>query len=74
MMTWTSTAGASFMRSILVGMEVRLLDTADLERDLTMERGRDAEDDRALNLGLNGIRVDDGAAIRRREPDHQLDA
>src|SRR3984893_19003219 len=32
----------------LVGIEVGLLDTAILERDLAVERCRDAEDDRAL--------------------------
>jgi hypothetical protein len=31
-------------------IEIGLLDAAILERDLTIERGRDAEDDGALNL------------------------
>jgi hypothetical protein len=34
----------------LVGVEVGLLDTAVLERDLAMERRRDAEDDRPSDL------------------------
>jgi hypothetical protein len=44
----------------LVGIEVGLLDTA--VRDLAMERHRDAEDDRALDLGTDGGGIDDGAA------------
>jgi hypothetical protein len=44
----------------LVGIEVGLLDTA--VRDLAMERRRDAEDDRALDLGTDGGGIDDGAA------------
>ena len=49
----------------LVGIEVGLLDTAVLQRDLAIERGRDAEDDRALDLRLDGVGIDDGAAIDR---------
>jgi hypothetical protein len=46
----------------LVSIEVGLLHTAVLERDLTIERGRDAEDDRALNLSLDCVGIDDGAS------------
>src|ERR1700722_9918541 len=49
----------------LVRMEVGLLHTAVLERDLTIERRSDAEDDRALNLRLDCVGIDDGAAIDR---------
>jgi len=34
---WTSMAGASFMPQDLVGIEVGLLDTAVLQRNLAME-------------------------------------
>ena len=47
----------------LVGIEVGLLDTPVLERDLAMERRRDAENDRALELGADGVRIDGGAAV-----------
>ena len=53
----------------LVGIEVGLLDTSVLERNLAMERRRDAEDDRALDLRPDGIGIDDSAAI-----DHADDA
>jgi hypothetical protein len=43
----------------LVGIEVCLLDTAVLERDVAVESGGYAEDDRALDLCTNRIRVDD---------------
>jgi hypothetical protein len=46
---------------------VGILDTAVLQGDLAIERGRDAEDDCALNLRLDGIRIDDGAAIDRED-------
>src|SRR5580704_19300935 len=49
----------------LVSIEVGLLHTAVLERDLTIERRSDAEDDRALNLRLDCVGIDDGAAIDR---------
>src|SRR5580704_2905452 len=49
----------------LVAIEVGLLDTAVLQRDLAIERCRDAEDDRALDLCPDGIGIDDGAAIDR---------
>jgi len=45
----------SFMRRILVRIEVGLLDTAVLDCDLTIERRRDAEDDRALDLRPDGV-------------------
>ena len=44
-------------------IEIGLLDAAILERDLTIERGRDAEDDGALNLRPYGIGIDHGAAV-----------
>ncbi len=47
----------------LISVEIGLLDTAVLQCDLAIERRRDAEDDRALNLRPDGIGVDDGAAI-----------
>src|SRR5450755_1814072 len=47
----------------LVAVEVGLLDTAVLERDLTMKCGRDAEDNRTLNLRPYGIGVDHGATV-----------
>jgi hypothetical protein len=49
----------------LVVIEIALLDAAVLQRDLAMERCRNAKDDRALDLCLDGIGVDDGAAIDR---------
>src|SRR5215467_10636854 len=49
----------------LIAIEVGLLDTAVLQRDLAMERRRDAEDNRALDLRLDGVRIDDVAAIDR---------
>src|SRR6202035_3382366 len=49
----------------LVGVEVSLLDPAVLQRDLAMERRRDAEVDRALDLRLDGIGIDHSAAIDR---------
>jgi hypothetical protein len=42
-----------------------LLDAATLQRNLAMERGGDAKDYSALDLRLNGVGVDDGAAIDR---------
>src|SRR4051794_11125974 len=47
----------------LVSIEVGLLDTAIFESDLAIERRRDAEDDRALDLRPDGIGIDDGAAV-----------
>jgi hypothetical protein len=49
----------------LVGVEIGLLDTAALQRDLAIERRRDAENDRALDLRLDGVGIDNGAAIDR---------
>src|SRR4030095_8825554 len=49
----------------LVAIEVGLLDATVLESDLAIERGRDAEDDRALDLRPDGVGIDDGAAIDR---------
>src|SRR5215471_9616060 len=47
----------------LVAIEVGLLDAAVLQGDLAMERRRDAENDRALDLRLDGVGIDDGTAI-----------
>src|SRR6266403_36725 len=49
----------------LVGIEVGLLDTSVFEGDLAIERRRDAEVDRALDLRPDGVGIDDGAAIDR---------
>src|SRR5262249_26801297 len=49
----------------LVSIEVALLDAAVLQRDLAVERRRDAEDDRALNLRADRVWIDDGSAIDR---------
>src|SRR5260370_42178955 len=49
----------------LVVMEVALLDAPILEGDLAIERRRDAEHDRALDLRLNGVGIDRDAAIDR---------
>src|SRR2546428_2647529 len=46
-------------------VEIALLDTTALQRDLSMERRRNAEDDRALDLRSDGIGIDDRAAIDR---------
>src|SRR6266436_51367 len=48
-----------------VGIEVGLLDTAIFESDLAIERRRDTEHDRALDLRSDGIGIDDGTAIDR---------
>src|SRR6516164_11037356 len=56
----------------LVRVEVGLLDTPVLERDLAIERGRDAEDDPALDLRLHRVGIDGRAAIDR--ADHPPDA
>src|SRR5262245_15993408 len=47
----------------LVVMEIALLDAAILQRDLTMERARDPKNDRALDLRLDGVGIDDGTTI-----------
>ena len=49
----------------LVAIEVGLLDTAVLQRDLTIECRRDVEDDGALDLRVDGIGIDHGATIDR---------
>lgn len=55
----------------LVSIEIGLLDTSFLEGDLAIERRGDAEDDRALDLRLDGVGTDDGAAIERADdPPH----
>jgi hypothetical protein len=46
----------------LVRVEIGLLDTAVLDCDLAIERRRDAEDNRALDLRPDGIGINDGAA------------
>ncbi len=47
---WTSTAGISFMRSSRIVVEVPLLHAALLERDLAVQRRREAERHAALHL------------------------
>src|SRR6266446_2374901 len=49
----------------LIIMEVALLDAPILEGDLAIERRRDAEHDRALDLRLDGVGIDRNAAIDR---------
>src|SRR6266851_10386623 len=49
----------------LVGVEIGLLDTSVFDGDLAIERRRDAEDNRALDLRLDSVGIDDGAAIDR---------
>jgi hypothetical protein len=51
----------------LVGIKVGLLDAAVFQRDLAIERRRDAEDDRALDLRPDDVGIDDGIAIDRAE-------
>src|SRR6266536_1318208 len=55
-----------------VGVEVRLFYATILERDLAVKRGRGTEDDSALDLRLNRVGIDDGAAIYR--ADHASNA
>src|SRR5207245_2754091 len=55
-----------------VVVEVVLLDAAVLEGDLAPQDARDPEDDPALDLCLDGVRVDDDAAIHG--ADHPRDA
>src|SRR5262249_16666706 len=56
----------------LVRVEVGLFDTPVLERDLAVERGRDAEHDPALDLRPHRVGIDDRTAIDR--TDHAPDA
>ena len=49
----------------LVGIEVGLLDTPILDRDLAIECGRGAEDDSALDLRFYRVGIDDCPAIDR---------
>src|SRR5262249_48680825 len=56
----------------LISIEVGLLDTAVLQRDLAIEGGGGAEDNSALDLRLHRVGVDDGAAIHR--TDHTANA
>ena len=49
----------------LIGIEVGLLDTAVLERDLATKGRGGAEDNSTLDLRLNRVGVYDGAAIDR---------
>jgi hypothetical protein len=44
-------------------VEVALLDTSVLQRDLAIERGRQTENDAALHLRANRVRVDRETAI-----------
>src|SRR5467141_3736795 len=56
----------------LIGIEVGLLDTAALQRDLAVKRGGGAKDDTALELRLHRVGIDHGAAIHR--ADHTANA
>src|SRR5262249_25950665 len=47
----------------LVRIEIALLDTPVLQCNLAIKRRCDSEDDGALNLGANCVRIDDDAAI-----------
>src|SRR5215471_1536567 len=47
----------------LVGVEIGLLDSSVLQGNLAVKCRRDAKDDRALDLGLNGVGIDGDAAI-----------
>ena len=47
-------------------VEVALLHPAFRDRDLVIERGRESEDEAALDLRLDAVGIDDGAAIDRR--------
>src|SRR5262249_58847435 len=49
----------------LVVMEIALLHPAVLQRDLAVKGCCDSKDDRALDLCLDGVGVDGGAAIDR---------
>lgn len=48
-----------------VCIEIGLLDASVLEGDLAIERRRDAEHDCALDLRLDGVGIDHGAAVHR---------
>src|SRR5579883_1977384 len=56
----------------LVGVEIGLLDTAVLQRDLAIERSGGTKGYPAHELGLDRVGVDDGPAIHR--ADHAADA
>src|SRR5262252_2252063 len=49
----------------VVAREVRLLDASRLHRDLAMQRGGQAEDDRALHLSDDDVGVDGEATVDR---------
>src|SRR4051794_38203175 len=49
----------------LIGVEISLLDTSVFDGDRAIERGGDAEHDRALDLRPDGIWINNGAAIDR---------
>src|SRR5260370_42403193 len=49
----------------LIFVEMVLLDGRIFERDLAIERRRDAEHDRTLDLRLDGVGIDRDAAIDR---------
>ena len=67
----TSIAGISLMRSALVVVEIALLDTPVLQRDLAPKRRAQSIDDGALHLRFDRVRIDGDAAIDR--ADHALD-
>ena len=67
---WTSIVGCLVHAHDLVGIEIGLLHTAVLDRDLAVERGRGAEDDSALDLcstvsGLTAIPQSTAQTTRR---------
>src|SRR5260370_5260987 len=55
-----------------VVVEVRLLDPSRVDDDFAVERRGQAEDQAALELRHNGIRVDDDAGIDRRSDSAQM--
>ena len=62
-MKCTSTTGALWMRMSGILVEVLLLHSAVLDRDLESEHRRQAVHDRALALVLGAAEVDDGAHV-----------
>jgi hypothetical protein len=58
----------------LIRVEVALLDTPVLQRDLAIEGSGGAEDDAALELRLHGVGIDNGAAIHRADHASNADA
>jgi hypothetical protein len=48
-----------------IGVEIALLDAPILEGDLAVKRGGETVDDGALHLRLDGVGIDDDAAVDR---------